>query len=214
MSRALLVHTAERPRKSVREEIGHGRFSLDPFDLITCGDHQAMVVYEGQLTPGTPIGALLPWPKGDVAGRVAIRATLLFNTPVDLAHPINYTRAGIEARLRRSPGGEPVSFFSKTKLFGSSEQQLRADAHKWETLITKEIGADGDKLADPVLELVYRARDEGRSVSNSTLDPLPYVLVVTVGAKGDTDFYNRVLRRYPILTPLELRTGITLPGRS
>ncbi len=57
---------------------------------------------------------------------VKIRATLLFYTPVDLSHPINYTRAGIEGRLRRSPGGNTVTFFSKSKLFGNSEQQMRA----------------------------------------------------------------------------------------
>jgi hypothetical protein len=213
VARALLVHTAERPRRAVREEIGHGRFSLDPFDLITCGDHEAMVVYEGTLEPSTPVGARLPWPSGVVAGRAIVRATLLFNTPVDLAHPINYTRAGIEARLRRSPGGATVSFFSKTKLYGNSEQQMRADAHKWETLVTKEIGIEADTLADPVLELVYRARDEGRPISRASLDPLPYVLVVTVAAKAEAEFYNRVRQRYPVLMPLQLRTGITLPGQ-
>lgn len=213
VARALLIHTAERPRRSERKEIGHGRFSLDPFDLITCDDHEAMVVYQGTLEPSTPVGAGLPWPRGLVAGRAYVRATLLFNTPVDLAHPINYTRAGIEARLRRSPGGETVTFFSKTKLYGNTEQQMRADAHKWETLVTKEIGVDADTLADPVLELIYRGRDEGRRVSNSTLEPLRYVLVVTVGARAEANFYNRVRQRYPVLTPLQLRTGITLPGQ-
>ncbi|MFA6444239.1 MAG: S8 family peptidase [Sterolibacterium sp.] len=214
VARALLIHTADRPRKAALEEVGHGRFSLDPFDLLSCGDREAMVVYEGQLEPSKPIGARLPWPGGVVAGKVTLRATLLFFTPVDLAHPINYTRAGIEARLRRSPGGDTVSFFSKSKLFGNSEQQMRADAHKWETLVTKEIGMNANTLDGPTLELIYRARNEGMPVSNARLDPLPYVLVVTVTAKAEADFYNRVRQRYPVLTPVKLRVGVSLPTRS
>lgn len=214
VARALLVHTAERPRKAVQTEVGHGRFSLDPLDLLSCGDREAMVVYEGQLEPGKPMGAALPWPGGTVMGRVTIRATLLFFTAVDLAHPINYTRAGIEARLRRSPGGATLPFFSKSKLYGHTEQQMRADSHKWETLITKEIAVNADTLNDPMLELIYRARDEGRSISNSRLDPLPYVLVVTTAAMAEPDYYNRVRQRYPVLTPVRLRAGIVLPARS
>ena len=141
---------------------------------------------------------------------VKIRATLLFYTPVDLSHPINYTRAGIEGRLRRSPGGNTVTFFSKSKLFGNSEQQMRADAHKWETVVSKEIGAQASTLDDPMLESVYRAREEGMAVSNSTLEPLPYVLVITVSANAEPDYYDRVRQRYPILAPVQLRAGFEL----
>lgn len=212
-ARALLVHTSERPKAGKIEEIGHGRFALDPFDLITCGDREAMVIYQGQLEPGKPIGAHLPWPDGVVQGKVKIRATLLFATSVDLAHPINYTRAGIEARLRRSPGGATVSFFSKSRLFGQTEQDMRADTHKWETMVSKEIGAEADTLNDPVLELIYRARDEGRPISRTKVEPLPYVLVITVAAKQETDFYNRVRQRYPVLAPIQLRIGVSLPTK-
>lgn len=210
MARALLVHTTERPKNAVIEHTGHGRFSLDPYNLITCGDREAMVTYEGLLEPSRPIGARLPWPSGGVLGMVKIRATLLFYTPVDLSHPINYTRAGIEGRLRRSPGGNTVTFFSKSKLFGNSEQQMRADAHKWETVVSKEIGAQASTLDDPMLELVYRAREEGMAVSNSTLEPLPYVLVITVSANAEPDYYDRVRQRYPILAPVQLRAGFEL----
>ncbi len=210
-ARALLIHTTERTSKATQAEIGHGRFSLDPLDLVTCGDREAMVVYEGQLEPGSPVGAALPWPTGDVFGRVRVRATLVFHTGVDVAHPINYTRAGIEARLRRSPGGQTVSFFSKSRLYGQSEQEMRADAHKWETVLSKEIGLNADTLDDPVLELVYRARDEGLPISAAKLEPLPYVLVVTVAALAEPDFYNRVRQRYPVLVPVRLRAGVVLP---
>jgi len=211
MSRALLVHTAERSKGSSQAEIGHGRFCHDPLDLITCGNREAMVVYEGRLEPGRPVGARLPWPDGAVFGRLRIRATLVFHTPVDLAHPLNYTKAGIEARLRRSPGGKTVSFFSRSKVFENTEQQMRADAHKWETVVSKEIGVNADTLSDPVLELVYRARDEGLPVNNATLEPLPYVLVVTVVANAEPEFYDRVRQRYPVLIPMQLRVGVQLP---
>lgn len=213
-ARALLVHTSERPKKGSIEDIGHGRFALDPLDLITCGDREAMVIYQGQLEPSKPIGARLPWPDGLVRGKVKIRATLLFSTSVDLAHPINYTRAGIEARLRRSPGGATVSFFSKSRLFGQTEQDMRADAHKWEAMVSKEIGAEADTLDDPVLELIYRARDEGRPIASSKVEPLPYVLVITVAARQEADFYNRVRQRYPVLAPIRLRAGVNLPTRT
>ncbi|MDI1246473.1 MAG: S8 family peptidase [Rhodoferax sp.] len=214
VARALLIHTAERPRRAEQHEIGHGRFSLDPLDLLSCGDREAMVVYQGQLEPSTPVGATLPWPTGVVAGNVRIRATLVFYTPVDIAHPINYTRAGIEARLRRKPGGTSVTFFSKASLYGNTEQEMRADAHKWETVVSKEIGADASLLEDPTLELIYRARDEGRPISNEKLPPLPYVLIVTVSAKSESDYYNRIRQRHAVLTPIRLRTGVTLPARA
>lgn len=214
VARALLIHTTERSKYAELHEIGHGRFASDPLDLLSCADQEAMVVYEGQLEPSTPVGATLPWPIGTVAGNVKIRATLVFYTPVDVAHPINYTRAGIEARLRRTPGGKTKTFFSKANLYGNTEQEMRADAHKWETVVSKEIGADASLMQDPTLELIYRARDEGRSISKEHLLPLPYVLVVTVNAKAEADFYNRIRRRHAVLTPVRLRAGITLPART
>lgn len=80
--------------------------------------------------------------------------------------------------------------------------------------VSKEIGAEADTLGDPVLELIYRARDEGRPISNSKVEPLPYVLVITVAAKLEADFYNRVRQRYPVLAPIQLRVGISLPTRT
>lgn len=87
---------------------------------------------------------------------------------------------------------------------------MRADAHKWETVVSKEIGARADTLDNPMLELVYRARDEGMSVSNATLDPLPYVRVITVSANAEPDYYDRVRQRYPVLVPVQLRVGFEL----
>lgn len=214
VARALLVHTTERPKHAELAELGHGRFASDPLDLLSCGDREAMVVYEGLLEPSTPVGAMLPWPTGLVAGKVIIRATLVFYTPVDVAHPINYTRAGIEARLRRTPGGQTKAFFSKASLYGNTEQEMRGDAHKWETVVSKEIGAEARLMQDPTLELIYRARDEGGSISKEHLQPLPYVLVVTVSAKAEADFYNRIRQRHAVLTPVRLRAGISLPARA
>lgn len=214
VARALLVHTTDRPKHTELAELGHGRFASDSLDLLSCGDREAMVVYEGLLEPSTPVGAMLPWPTGLVAGKVIIRATLVFYTPVDVAHPINYTRAGIEARLRRSPGGQTKTFFSKASLYGNTEQEMRADAHKWETVVSKEIGAEAGLMQDPTLELIYRARDEGGSISKEHLQPLPYVLVVTVSAKSEADFYNRIRQRHTVLTPVRLRAGISLPARA
>ncbi len=213
VARALLIHTTDRPRGMQAAHVGHGRFTGDSLDLLTCDDHEAMVLYEGFLEPGKAVGAMLPWPRGATPGKVVIRATLVFYTPVDLAHPVNYTRAGIEARLRRSPGGAPVSFFSKAKLYGNSEQELRADAHKWETVVTKQITLEAGGLSDPTLELVYRARDEGHAVAIKSLPPLPYVLVATVSAVEDMQFYNRVRQRHAVLTPVRLRTGVRLQAR-
>jgi hypothetical protein len=214
IARALLIHTTERSKHPGVTEVGHGRFASDPLDLLSCSDREAMVVYEGQLEPSTPVGAMLPWPTGIVAGKVRVRATLVFYTAVDVAHPINYTRAGIEARLRQTPGGQTKTFFSRASLYGNTEQEMRGDAHKWETVVSKEISADASVLNDPTLELIYRARDEGHAISNEHLSPLPYVLVVTIGAQEEADFYNRIRQRHAVLTPVRLRAGISLPARA
>ena len=214
VARALLLHNTDRSAQADKSEVGFGRFASDPLDIISCNDHEAMVVYEGVLQPSTPVGAMLPWPTGSVAGKVHIRATLIFYTEVDVAHPMNYTRAGIETRLRRTPGGKTVTFFSKAGLYSGTEQEMRTDAHKWETVLSREIGAYADTLQDPTLELIFRAREEGGSVPKEKVKPLPYVLVVTVSAPSEPQYYNRVRQRHPVLTPLRLRAGISLPNKT
>jgi hypothetical protein len=81
-------------------------------------------------------------------------------------------------------------------------------------MFSKEIAAKAETLGDPVLELIYRARDEGRPIRNSKVEPLPHVLVITVATKLEADFYNRVRQRYPVLGSIQLHFGISLPTRT
>src|SRR5690606_7359721 len=88
------------------------------------------------------IRAEIPLPSGALTGKIKISATCCFATGIDAAHPSNYTRSGIEIAFRPNEDKRKVgalhqntaAFFSQGKIY-QTEDELRADAHKWETCL-------------------------------------------------------------------------------
>lgn len=205
--KALLVHCAD-PRAHPQHEVGWGRVPEAIDDLVTCPDGVVRVVYQGELTASKYLRAALPLPAGQLRGNVSITATFCYTTSIDPAHPSNYTRGGLEVFFRpnetaRAAGAmhaKTASFFRPGELY-PGEDELRRDAHKWETCLHAVVNKRGSGLKGPVFDIHHNARAQGQNDRSS--NKIPYALVITVEAPSTKDLYDQVVRRYrTVLEPL------------
>ena len=205
--KALLINCAER-RSHPQAEVGWGKVPDSIEELVTCPDSVVRVVYQGELTASKYLRAPLPLPTGSLQGNVLITATFCFATAVDPAHPSNYTRGGLEVFFRpnrdiHEPGSmhaKTAGFFRAAALY-QTEDQLRRDAHKWETCLHASLVKRGASLKEPIFDIHYQARIQGQN--DRSPNKIPYALVVTVESPRTKDLYDRVVRRYrTILEPL------------
>lgn len=199
--KALLVHCSENPGFA-RTDIGWGRISRNIDELVVCPEGVVRVVYQGKMEARKYVRAPIPLPAATLAGKVSIKATFCFATPIDPGHSGNYTRSGLEVFFRpdkdnRDPPdamhAKTDSFFRPGDLY-PTEDELRRDAHKWETCLHAEVTKLGRSLNGPVFDIHYNARAESQSVSSAP--KIRYALVVTVEAPRVKDLYDQVLRRY------------------
>jgi len=213
--KALLVHGAQH-NDHPRDEVGWGRIPEDILNLMTCTDGEVHVLYQDVLTAKRWMRAPIPMPE-DLAGMIEIAATICYATETDPQDPINYTRSGLEVSFRPKAGklsrkdqvhADTKPFFSM-KLFGSTEHELRAEAHKWETTMHNFVRLRAASIKDPVLDIHYVAREEGHDTTSAA--KIPYALVITVRAPKIKDLFERTLKRYPVLQ--QLRPVIEVPIR-
>ena len=221
--RALLVH-ATSTGNAEQHEIGWGRVPDHLDELVECAPGVVRVVYQGELTASKYLRAPIPLPDGELLGKIRVAATCCFATDVDTAHPANYTRSGIEIQFRPHdqvfsneqalyPKSRP--FFSRARLF-ATEDELRFDAHKWETCLH---GADrllAKSLSKPSFDIHYLARDEGRA--DREVRKIRYALIVTIEAKRHKDLYDRVVRTYrnylePMVPIIEVPVRANVPPK-
>ena len=213
--RALLIHTAERSGHEF-VEVGRGRAARSVEDIVTCDDDTIRVVYQGKVSPARYIRAPIPVPSGTMPGKILITATLCYATEVDAHHPGNYTRAGLEATFRphdrKRKSGDQIhadsrSFFGDARK-GMAEVDLRRDAWKWENTLHGSQTLLGRSLSNPVFDIHYNSRLEGRNFAPDK--ELSYALIVSVHAKEFADLYNSVVRKYAtVIEPL--RPVIEMP---
>ena len=216
--RALLVHTAERGDHDMRE-VGWGRAAQELDDIVLCADDEVRIVYQGEISPAKYIRAAIPVPAGELAGMVSLSATVVYKSQTDPHHPGNYTRACLEVTFRPhderfSRDGQvhpdSKSFFGSSPS-GAGEDELRRDAMKWENCLYATKRMRGSSLLNPVFDIHYNSRIEGRNFSSAP--KLPYALVVSVQARGISDLYDQVVRKYA--TQLEpLRPILDVPLRT
>ena len=150
---------------------------------------------------------------------VSLKATICYKSHTDPHHPGNYTRAGLEVTFR--PHDERFtregqlcpdskSFFGSFPT-GAAEDELRRDAWKWENCLHASRRMQGRSLHNPVFDIHYNSRLEGRNFAPDR--KLPYALVVSVQAKGVADLYDQIVRRYAArLEPL--RPILEVPVRT
>ncbi len=219
--RALLIHRANAENHG-RTEVGWGRLETDPQILMTCEDHEALVIYRGMLPLGQHLRAAIPLPDGNINGKVLLRATLAIAPEVDPENPGTYTKGGLEVAFRphsmkfskEKNGKVPmhaktVPFFSGSQLFGVAEFRLREEGFKWEPCIRQQKSLLGTSLHNPCFDIWFHHREGGNVAKNP--QQLPYALVISVIAPKEKDFYNRVVRTYSqILVPLKPKIQIPI----
>lgn len=218
--RALMIHRAD-PSTHMMKDVGWGRSGVDPINLITTDDDEAIIIYQGNLVVGQHLRAPVPLNGIPLSGTVTLSATLVIAPEVDPEYPGAYTRSGLEVSFRPKdtklggtkdkPSTHPKSrpFFSDTKIFGGSEYETRKDGHKWEPTLRHSEDFKASTLSNPVFDIYYHHRNAGAKAMDQ--QPIPYALVIGVKAPAVADLYNQVIRAYStILTPLRPVTRIQL----
>lgn len=213
--RALIVHSSDNGGND-RAEVGWGLAPEDITDVTVCPDGSVRVLYQGWLEPTKVRRVTIPIPSSGLSGKVKIRATFCYSCQTDPHTPGDYTRAGLGVVFRphqdklevpEDPKKKPDPDFPKAHKFfegvgKKSEQVLRTDAFKWDTVRHAEMGFLGSSLKRPVFDIHYQARQPGRSDSPSAAPKLQYALVVTVTAAKHLDLYDTVIKSYPTLAPI------------
>ncbi|WP_418003516.1 S8 family peptidase [Mycobacterium sp. PDNC021] len=198
--KALLIHTADLQEGHDHREVGRGRIRQHNDDLTQCGDGEARILYQGTLEPARYVRAAIPLPPDLPSGLVTITATIVFATDVDPADPGNYTRSGLDVwfrphrdRLNRSGTLAKTAPFFQGHDF-SNEQELRRDAHKWDTVMHASHRKNTSSLSHPVFDIHYNARSAGHNAGDSPR--IRYAMVITVRMPKVDDLYEQVLRTY------------------
>lgn len=213
--KALLVHHAERKDKNM-VDVGWGRLPNAPEEVIECLDDEAIIVYQGELKRSQHLRIPIPIPEGIDCTWVHLKATFCFNAITDPEHPLHYTRSGLDISFRANDEkvkkdaehANTKSFFSVGNLY-ETEEELRDDAHKWETCISREQKFRKTTLMNPVFDVKYHAREKGGDAKGDSI-PLNYSLIVSIQAEGDTNIYDLVLQQNQVLQSVKVSTRIKI----
>ncbi len=217
--RALMIHTTQKNDIELSEG-GWGRFENDRERLITCEDHEALVIYQGELPLLEHLRAPIPLPD-TLEGMIEISATLLIATEVDPGHPSAYTRSGMTISFRphsdkyneydgkTSSVPKTNTFFSATNMYGAAEYELRDDGQKWEPVRHGSKRFRPSSLKEPCFDIYNHRRFEG--IATTALTKTRYALIVTVSAKKMPNLYAGMVRAYSnILIPLRPKIRIQI----
>lgn len=212
-AKALLIHHTSRNSQD-KKEIGWGRFPSNLDEILYCDNNEVKVIYQDELSPSQHVRIPIPFPNIQINGDVHIKATFCFSSAVDAEHPLNYTRNGLVVTFRKNmldKNGKKgtVPFFNLKGIY-STEQELREDSHKWETTLHKTKSFRKNTLSNPCFDVIYYARDSGKSINNKLLEPLPYVLVVSIKAEHTPDLYNNIVQRYQTLLPIKIKQQVRI----
>ncbi|EGQ8673209.1 S8 family peptidase [Vibrio cholerae] len=213
--KALMIHQADRDGKE-QNEVGWGALPRTPEEVVECLDDEAIVVYQGELKKSQHLRVPIPLPEGIDCTWVHLKATFCFNAITDPEHPLHYTRSGLDIVFRgheekitgTATHADTKSFFSVGNLY-ETEEELREDAHKWETCISRTQRFKRSTLLKPVFDVKYHAREKGGDVQKE-LEPLKYSLIISIRAEGDPNTYNLVLQQNQTLQSVKVTNRIRL----
>jgi len=217
--KALMIHNAEANQDNHDiEQVGWGRLPDSPEKVIECLDDEATIIFQGTLFPSQHMRIPVPLPSDIDCRWTHLKATFCINTVTDPEHPLHYTRGGLDITFRANKSkfkGEAEhpntkSFFSCANLY-PIEQELREDAHKWETCVSRYQRFKSSTLEKPMFDVKYHAREQGASPSPSkTVAPIKYSLILTIRTEGNTELYNSILQQNRTLQSVKVRNRIRL----
>lgn len=95
-------------------------------------------------------------------------------------------------------------------MYGQSEADLRAEAHRWE-LVRRGTRSFRAPLEDPVFDVYYHSREDARRAAEPP--PVQYAFVLGLKAPSMPGLYNEVVRTYArVLEPLRPQVRLQVPG--
>jgi|GEM_PF-471903 len=237
LGRALVVHTAEHPNNSPDNFLGHGIVPDSIDKILRCNEKEVTIVFQGAIPAMKMVKLPVMLPAGLVTeGKVRIKWTVAVLPPVAPNHPFDYTAMCIEDTFY--PNSQVFTFTSpnladkarklnihsdSTEIAGliargwkksmlpvsesgnqyKTEREQRAN-YKWESIVRHEKSKLAVNLHEPMLVLHAIPR-------HNTMGSLDYVAIMTVEAlKFSGDLYTEVVRHYPVLQPVRLRTEAEL----
>ncbi|HCT3248692.1 TPA: S8 family peptidase [Proteus mirabilis] len=205
--KALLINSADQSTHE-KTEVGWGKIPDSISQIVESPDGTAKILYQGELYPGKYLRVPLPIPKNGITGKVKIKATCCFSSPVDPQDTSMYTKAGIEITWRPTPDKTDTFFKQKTV---ATEAELRSDAGKWESVLHEEKGKLGSSLNDPCFEIHYMARDGGDQISGSKASIIKYAFIVSLEAPKTPDIFTNILKSNTKLVEIQPRLPIPIP---
>jgi len=214
--KALLIHGSKIINdNNLPKKVEWGCIPSNIKELITCNDNTATIVYQGILQSGKYLRAQIPLPNTSLNGLVNIKATLCYACHVDPQDAAAYTKAGLTTTFRpdvnkvnpdqKTPPSK--TFFSKTKF--ATEEKLRNDLQKWETVLHGNSTFRGSSISKPVFDIHYIARDTGGPEKGH--HEIPYALIVTISASNHPNIYQDIIdanEKLKIYTPIEIGIDI------
>lgn len=232
LTRALLTHSALHPVGDVDHELGHGCIPDDVDDVLNCSTKAVTIAYQGELVPKNFYKLVIPVPENiSIPGTVEISWTIAAMCPVEINHPGDYTSCCIEdtfyphsdvyifgnaveksskrynvreekdAILTLGKGWKRSAFpVPKSGNRYPTEQEKRSIEYKWDTIVRRSVSMRANSLHKPFLVLHAIGR-------HSELERFPYAAVVTISAPKFTgDLHNEIVRRFPVLQPIRVKT--------
>jgi hypothetical protein len=236
LGRALLVHTADHPKGRPDHQLGHGVVQPTIGDILRTGDTDVTVIFQGDILPTKMVRLPIMLPPGLVTqGRVSITWTVAALPGVSSNHPSDYTSCCIEdtfypnsrvfmfsvkdrlgkqrsrklhldddkteaGRLVADGWKQSESPASESGNRYPTEQCRRTVDYKWEPVVRRHVSKLADSLHEPFLILHAIPR-------NGATGRLDYAAVVTISAsRYSGDLHDAVLRRFPALQPIRVRS--------
>lgn len=208
--KALMVHNAVKSAHDVNG-VGWGKMPNNPEQVIECLEDEVVIIYQGELYQSQHLRVPIPIPKEIDCTWIHLKATFCINTLTDPEHPLHYTRGGLDITFRandsrfdndKAEHPKSNSFFSNSSLY-SSEEELRDDAYKWETCISRSKRFKKQTLVNPAFDVKYHAREQGGNAP-SGLAPLNYSLIISIRSEGDNSIYNSVLQQNQTLQSVKV----------
>lgn len=194
--KALLINTIAESKTLSRKEMGWGRLNEGISQILVCGEDEVRVVYQGTLPPSKCFHALLPMPPAiKLKGDVTITATFCYACEVDPEDTPCYTKSGLDIVFHPNKTSDDTTKTFFPKSLYQTEDVLRHQFHKWETVRHNSNTFRSSSLDDPWFYIHHIARDRGGAATHRATK-LPYALVVHIRAPRVVDLYDQVQTRY------------------
>lgn len=230
VAKTIILHSADSELDSVREE-GFGMIKCDIDDMINCvNNNEVTVLYTGKIVPKTYIEFPIPIPDlKDTKGIVELNWTITSLTDVDALDSDGYTLLCIEDTFHPNKNiynmykkGNKVSKKidinnceemnellqqgykrSKFQISDSpgyfSEEERRLNL-QWDTSKRRTKNKYIKNIKEPCIVLHCIPRND------NILKPIKFCMALNIKVKNyESDLYDKIIEKYPILSPLDIK---------